>query len=96
MTLRIEIDGDAVIFGVRVAPRASRNKVLGVHDSCLKVSLTAPPVDGAANAALKKLLAKLLGVPKSSITILRGATGRQKRLRVEGVEAAKLEVLAEG
>lgn len=93
MKLAIETDGDAVIFGVRVAPRASRSQVLGVHDGALKVSLTAPPVDGAANAALKKLLAKRLGVAKSAVTIVRGQTGRQKRLRVDGVSADALLAL---
>jgi uncharacterized protein (TIGR00251 family) len=70
---------------VRVAPRASRNRVIGVQDGALKVALTAPPVEGAANEALKKLLAKALGVSKSKVEILRGDRARIKVLRVSGV-----------
>jgi len=85
--LRIrELEG-AITFEVRVAPRASRNRVLGVQDGALKVALTAPPVDGAANEALKKLLAKALGVSKSDVEILRGDRARIKVLRVHGVSA---------
>jgi uncharacterized protein (TIGR00251 family) len=77
----------AITFEVRVAPRASRDRVLGVHEGALKVALTAAPVDGAANEALRKLLAKALGVPKSDVEIVRGARARNKVLRVQGVSA---------
>lgn len=83
--LRIEEDGDSVTFEVRVAPRASRNAIMGVHEGALKVALTAPPVEGAANDALRKLIAKALGVPKSNIEIVRGERARNKVLRVRGV-----------
>ncbi len=86
--LRIQQQDGAVTFEVRVAPRASRNRVIGVQDGALKVALTAPPVDGAANEALRKLLAKALGVAKSDIQILRGDRARIKVLRVEGVDAS--------
>jgi len=86
--LRIREQDGAVSFEVRVAPRASRNRVLGVQEGALKVALTAPPVDGAANEALKKLLSKALGVSKSNVEILRGDRARIKVLRVHGVSAA--------
>jgi hypothetical protein len=86
--LRIREQDGAISFEVRVAPRASRNRVLGVQEGALKVALTAPPVDGAANEALKKLLSKALGVSKSNVEILRGDRGRIKVLRVHGVSAA--------
>lgn len=73
-------------FEVRVAPRASRDRVIGVHDGVLKVALTAPPVDGAANEALKKLLAKKLGVSKSDVQILRGERARAKLISVRGID----------
>lgn len=85
--LHIREQDGAITFEVRVAPRASRNRVVGVQDGALKVALTAPPVDGAANEALKKLLAKSLGVSKSSVEIIRGERGRIKKLRVHGVSA---------
>jgi hypothetical protein len=83
--LRVQEGDDSVTFEVRVAPRASRNAIAGVHEGALKVSLTAPPVEGAANEALRKLLAKALGVPKSNIEIIRGERGRNKVLRIRGV-----------
>lgn len=73
---------------VRVAPRASRAKVLGVHAGALKVALTAPPVDGAANAALIQLLSKRLGVPKGAIAIVSGQHSRDKLIEVTGLVAA--------
>ena len=83
--LRIRERDGAITFEVRVAPRASRDRIVGVHEGALKVALTAPPVDGAANEALKKLVAKALGVPKSNVEILRGERARIKVLRVAGV-----------
>jgi uncharacterized protein (TIGR00251 family) len=86
-------DAGAVVFSVRVAPRASRSAVLGVHEGALKVALTAPPVDGAANAALVAFLAKALGVAKRDVVIEQGDTSRSKRLRVTGVTLAQLAAL---
>ena len=86
--LRVREHDGAVVFEVRVAPRASRSRVIGVQDGALKVALTAPPVDGAANEALRKLLAKTLGVSKSDVEIIRGDRARIKLLRVDGIRAA--------
>lgn len=88
--LRVQRREGAVTFEVRVSPRASRSQILGVHEGVLKVALTAPPVDGAANAALIRLLAKALGVTKSNITIVRGERGRDKVLEVRGVDPSEL------
>jgi len=85
--LEIREHEGAITFEVRVAPRASRNRVLGVQEGALKVALTAAPVDGAANEALRKLLARALGVSKSDVEIVRGARGRNKVLRVHGMSA---------
>jgi uncharacterized protein (TIGR00251 family) len=85
--LRIREQDGAITFEVRVAPRASRSRVVGVQDGVLKVALTAAPADGAANEALKKLISKALGVAKSDVEILRGARARIKVLRVHGVSA---------
>jgi hypothetical protein len=88
--LRIREQDGAITFEVLVAPRASRNRVIGVHEGALKVALTAPPVDGAANDALRKLLAKALGVAKSEVEILRGDRARIKLLRVQGISASEV------
>ena len=86
-------EGGAVVFSVRVAPRASRSAVLGVHDGALKVALTAPPVEGAANAALIAFLAKALGVPKRDVVIEQGEASRSKRVRVTGVTREQVVAL---
>ena len=89
--LRIVREQGAITFEVRVAPRASPNRIMGVQEGALRVALTAPPVDGAANEALRKLLSKILGVPKSAIEILRGERGRNKLLRVQGADPGRLD-----
>ena len=74
---------------VRVVPRSRRNEVTWEGEA-LKVWLTAPPVDGAANEALIKLLAERLELPKSALRIIHGATGRQKVLEIEGMSATEV------
>ena len=74
---------------VRVIPRSSRN-VLEWEEGAIKARLTAPPVDGAANAALITLLAETLLLPKRAITLIRGATGRQKIVEIEGLEQTEI------
>jgi len=75
---------------VRVIPRSSKN-ALGWEEQTLKVHLTAPPVDGAANEALVALLAKRLGLPKRAFQIVQGSTGRQKVLEIEGLTVDELK-----
>lgn len=83
--LLLREESGAVSFQVRVAPRAAHERVLGVQAGALKVALTAPPVDGAANQALIQFLARRLGVPPRAIVLLRGDHARLKTLRVEGL-----------
>ena len=76
---------------VRVIPRSSKNAIEWEQGSeTLKVHLTAPPVDGAANKALVALVAERLAVPRRAISIVRGATGRQKTLEIDGLTPAML------
>lgn len=91
--LLVRQDAGSVTFGVRVQPRAKRDQIVGVHDGALKVALTAPPVEGAANAALVKLVAAALGVPRRDVTILHGDLSRQKTLRVNGASADAVRAL---
>ncbi len=84
MTEIIQADQDGVTLLVRVAPRSARNGVAGVVEGTLKITLTAPPVDGAANEMLIETLAKLCQIRKSNITIISGHTSRQKRVRLVG------------
>ena len=74
-------DGDDLLLPVRVVPRASADAVVPEQD-CLKVRLTAPPVEGRANAALCRVLSRLFGVPKSRVVVERGTGSRMKLVRV--------------
>ncbi len=68
---------------VRIQPRASRDEIVGQQEEELKIRITAPPVDGKANAHLIRFLAKQFGVSRSRVTLLSGEKGRSKRLRIE-------------
>lgn len=74
----------ALIFSVRVIPRSSRSEIVGEYDGALKVKLNSPPVDGAANAELVKLLAKEFDVSKSQVEILSGNTSKSKQVKISG------------
>jgi uncharacterized protein (TIGR00251 family) len=73
---------------VRVQPRARKNAIVGEIGDALKLSLTAPPVDGRANEACIAFFAELLNVPRSSVTIAAGHSSRNKVIRVAGLSAA--------
>ncbi len=73
------------VIRVKVIPRSSRNQVLGFEEGTVKVKLTAPPVEGRANKALKELLAKRLGVAKKDVDIVSGERSRKKTVRIYGL-----------
>lgn len=75
---------------VRVQPRSSRNQICGEVEGCLKIKLTAPPVDGEANRALVKFLAEWLQVSRQDVVILRGETSHHKLIEISGVSEAWL------
>ena len=79
-----------VAFAVKVHPRARKNAITGKVGDALKLALTAPPVDGKANEACIDFFAKLLKVPRSSVTIATGQTSRNKVIRVAGVTAQQV------
>ena len=80
---------------VLVQPRASRAKLGPRHDGRNKVAVTAPPVDGEANAAVIELIAKSLGIPRSAVTVIAGLSSRRKTLSIDhpGATLARLEEL---
>lgn len=78
-------DGADIVLQVLVQPRASRETFAGIVGDRIKVSLTAPPVEGAANEALRAFLARQFSVPKSRVELERGETGRRKRVRIVSV-----------
>jgi uncharacterized protein (TIGR00251 family) len=82
-----------VRFDVRVQPRASRTEIVGEYNGAIKVRLSAPPVDGAANDALVDLLAKELSVARRNVSIVSGGSSRSKTVAVAGVDVASVERL---
>ncbi len=79
-----------VSFAVKVHPRAKKNAVTGKVGDALKVALTAPPVDGKANEACVEFFAKLLKVPRTSVSIAAGLTSRNKVIRVVGLSVTEI------
>lgn len=77
---------------VRVQPRSRRDEVVGERAGAVVIRLTAPPVDGKANAALCAFVAKAAGVPKTSVSVVRGQTSRDKVVRVAGATAEQVRL----
>jgi uncharacterized protein (TIGR00251 family) len=75
---------------VRLQPRARRTEIVGERGGAMVIRVTAPPVDGKANAALCAFVAERAGVPRSRVQVVRGMTSRDKVVRVKGVDAAAL------
>ena len=86
----IQNSSSGATFAVKVHPCAKKNAITGEVGDALKVALTAPPVDGKANAACIEFFAKLLNVPRSSVTIASGQSSRNKVIRVAGVTAQQV------
>ncbi len=80
---------------VRLTPRSGRNEILGWSEGLLRVRVTAPPVDGRANAALERLIAKALGVPKRDVSVVSGTRGREKAVKVADISQADVDQLLE-
>ncbi len=70
---------------IRLTPRAARDEIVGWQSDVLRVRVTAPPVEGKANAALERLLAGAIGVPKGAVRVVSGVRGREKTVAVDGV-----------
>lgn len=93
---RVQPTAGGVRVTVRVQPRASRNEVAGVLGDALKVRLTAPPVEGAANEALVEFLAATFGIPPRAVTIVAGTSSRTKIVELAGVSEDRVRRLVDG
>ncbi|MDA0148547.1 DUF167 family protein YggU [Vibrio sp. LaRot3] len=82
MSNAVWLEGEDVILRLYIQPKASRDKIVGLHGEELKIAITAPPVDGKANAHLSKFLAKQFKVAKGLIAIEKGELGRHKQVRI--------------
>ena len=83
---------DGAVLNLRIVPRAAKNAIQGEHGDALKVRLCAPPVDGAANAALIEFLAEAFALPRARVQLLSGQTSRNKRVLLAGVSAARVSL----
>jgi uncharacterized protein (TIGR00251 family) len=86
---------DGITFALHVRPGSRRDAVEGDHDGALAVRVSAPPTDGRANEAVRRLLASEFGVTRSAVEIVGGHTSRRKRVRIDGDVAALTARLAE-
>ncbi len=91
--MNVEEVGEGLKIKVRVQTRASKNKVVGTYGGMLKIKITAPPVEGAANRECEKFLASLLGIPRSSVSIASGMKSRNKTVLLKGLTVQELEEL---
>ena len=90
MSLKITCSKEGIQFAAAIQPRASKNRISGLIDGALKIRLTSPPVEGEANRACVKFLAKSLGISPSRVSIVKGLTSKKKTIRIEGLDEAAL------
>ena len=88
-------DNEGVLLFLRIVPDARKNEIAGMHGDRLRIRVQSPPVDGKANKALIRFLAKQLAIPARSIEILSGEKGREKQVYVKGIGEAEIHRLAD-
>lgn len=88
------VRGADLLLRLRIQPRASHEGIDGVRDGRLRVRVSSPPVDGAANERLVRILAEVMAVPRSSVALTRGAKSRDKDVTVHGVAPRAPEIIA--
>ena len=91
MMVELRQRGEAVTFSVRVVPRASRNKIAGIQDGSVRIRLTVPPVEGAANEALIAFLSSVLRVAERDIELVSGQAARSKVVSITGLTPEEVE-----
>jgi uncharacterized protein len=84
------VQKDAIVLNLYIQPRASKNEFCGVQDNAIRIRLTSPPVEGAANKLCREFLADLLEVNKSAVVIISGETSRHKRVRITSNDPDRL------
>jgi len=89
------VNGDGIVLNLHIQPRSSKNELCGVQGDALKIRLTSPPVDGAANKLCREFLADLFHVPKSAVEIISGETSRHKRVRISASDTGRLQQIVD-
>ncbi len=90
----IEETADGVVFDIRVIPRSSRSELAGIHGDVLKLRVTAPPVEGAANKECIRFLSEVLGVKRSQVQIIAGHRSKNKKIFISGIHRKDIEDVA--
>lgn len=90
MPFLTQLADGAVLIRLHVQPKASKTRITGLFDGCLRLAVLAPPVDGKANEEVMKFLAGLLAIPARDITLKSGAKGRRKQFLVKGLPAEEV------
>ena len=86
-----DLKNNSLAFNVYVQPRASMNRVAGMHGNAIKICITAPPVENKANGAVIHFFADLFGVPKSTVSIKNGRQGRNKKVLIQNLALEEAE-----
>ncbi|HAS61868.1 MAG TPA: YggU family protein [Vibrio sp.] len=94
MSVAVWREGEDIILRLYIQPKASRDKIVGLHGEEIKIAITAPPVDGKANAHLSKYLAKQFKVAKGLVNIEKGELGRHKQVRIISPNQVPTEIEA--
>ncbi len=84
-----------VLIRLHVQPKASKSRIVGFHDGCLKIAVAAPPVEGKANKAVVRFLADFFGVPARDVVVVSGAQSRKKMVVVRGYDASAIREAVE-
>ncbi len=84
-----------VLISLHVQPKASKSRIIGLHDGCLKLAVAVPPVEGKANKAVVKFLAKMLGVPPRDVTVKSGSLSRRKLVAVNTLNVSEIRSIIE-
>lgn len=92
--LSTAIDG-RVLLRLHIQPKASKSRIVGLHDGCLKIAVAAPPVEGKANKAVVKFLADILAVPARDVAVKSGAQSRRKVVVVKALDATEIRHILE-
>src|SRR5262245_15819604 len=86
----LTVQNDGILLAIKLQPRASRDEITGPLGNELRIKVTAPPVDAAANEALLQLLAEALDCPRNAIQLIRGQTSRHKTIKISGLTPAAI------
>lgn len=87
---------EGTLLNVHAQPRASRNSLVGIHGDAVKIAVSSPPVDSAANEAIRELISETLGVPKARVELRSGTTSRKKVFLLRGFSKSEVAKLLEG